>query len=253
MTTKKPSSHLAESIFTVLILAAVLLISYSYILPLTWAALVVIACWPFYNWANRVVFRRRNTLSALVMTIITAIIIITPISWLIINISQEIIAFSHTLNEYNKTGIAMPSWLHSLPILKNKAVSFWQQNLSKPGFLVILSNHLNQNYSTITDFAQSFGTKTLEHSINLFFFILATFFFFKDGDFISKQLNVAGKNILVNRWQSYFNHLPEAIRSVVNGSIVTAIGVGILMGISYAMAGLFFPVLFGFITAKYTD
>ena len=36
---------------------------------------------------------------------------------------------------------------------------------------------------------------------------------------------------------------------MVNGSIVTAIGVGILMGISYAMAGLFFPVLFGFITA----
>ena len=248
-----PSSEQHDSswpgtVFTVLILASVFYISKRYIVPLSWSALIAIASWPLYLRVNTLC-QQRSSLASLIMTCLIIIAILLPITWLIVSVTQEALTAKTLLYQYNKTGIIMPNWLHHFPLFGEKISNFWSQYLSKPQFVENGITYLNQYHEILNNAVQAFGAKTLYHSISFFFFVLSVFFFFRDGHYITQRINTGGKRILAERWQNYMEHLPNAIRSVVNGTVLVGMGVGLLMGISYAIAGLPVPALFGFITA----
>ena len=79
--------------------------------------------------------------------------------------------------------------------------------------------------------------------------MLCLFFFYRDGDILLQQINHVGESCLGDRWFRYANRLPAALRATVNGTIVVGIGVGVLMGVCYALIDFPAPTVMGFITA----
>ncbi|MFZ4076819.1 MAG: AI-2E family transporter, partial [Legionellaceae bacterium] len=73
--------------------------------------------------------------------------------------------------------------------------------------------------------------------------------FYRDGDVLFQTINRMGDNCLGSRWYRYADKLPLALRGTVNGTIVVGLGVGVLMGICYALVNFPAPTLLGFITA----
>lgn len=249
MSTEQPRiSHWPGTLFSFSILCAVLFISRRYITPLCWSGLITIACWPLYKHVKRAC-RQHDSLAALMMTSAIIAAILVPIAWLILSIAQEALTAKYLLYTYNKTGISAPSWLTNFPLFGNNIATFWNTHLSKPQFIEGGITYLNQYHDYLNNLIQNLGAKTLYHFISFFFFCLGVFFFFKDGETIAHRINTAGERILAEKWRRYMKDTPTAIRSVVNGSILVAIGVGLLMGISYAIAGLPVPALFGLVTA----
>ena len=93
------------------------------------------------------------------------------------------------------------------------------------------------------------GAIIIKHAISIFFFFLFTFFLYKDGEYLSKQINKVGKNLLNDKWSTYVTKLPRATRAVVNGTVSVGLLVGVVMGITYYILGLrSAPFLFGFVT-----
>jgi predicted PurR-regulated permease PerM len=241
--------NFASTIFLLMIVAAVIWLGHRYIFPLAWAALIVIASWPLYDYWRKVICRGRDTLAALTLTLLVALIIFIPLSWILVAITHELVKVSHTVIKLNKTGVAMPHWVTLIPLIHVKVQLFWQHYIAKPDFISQLLSHYKNHFQPIATYAKHIGAKTAYHIVSLLFILLATFFFYRDGESIARLFNRAGHNILAQRWQTYCKQLPAAIRSVINGSVMVGMGIGFIMGISYAIAGVPFPIILGLATA----
>jgi predicted PurR-regulated permease PerM len=242
-------NNLLGTALTAAILFATVFISHRYIRSIAWAVVIAIASWPAYRLWRQHICRNRNTLAAAGLTLIVALIIIIPLSWFAVIMAKELILASQYLAHYNKTGIHAPTWLNQIPIIGIKLQHYWQQHLTKPAFLENISTQLQHHYQNIGSFLSAAGSKTIYNSVSFFFTLFILFFLYRDGDSIAETINHAGKKLLADRWQHYFDRLPKAIGGVVNGTLVSAILVGFVMGVAFTFTGLPLPALFGLLAA----
>ncbi len=233
---------------TIAIIVATYFVAKRFIGPLVWAAIIVISTFPIFNVVDRW-FGRRHTWSALLFTLIIFFIIAIPLSWIITVMVQESQVVIRFLNTANLSGQATPQWLHHIPWIGDKVLAWWQKTLGQPGGLNDALNNLHISITPVGGWIKKIGSSVAHSGMSLFFIILCLFFLYRDGPSLSNQIEEVGQNLLSHRWTLYAQQLPGAIRATVNGTVFTGIGMGVLMGISYAIAGVPAPVILGAITA----
>lgn len=233
---------------TVAIIAMAILVIHRFVSPLLWAAVIVISTYPIFRVINRWL-GQRPTWSASLLTIVIFLVIAIPVSWVITVLVQETQIAVNFLEAANKTGQQAPSWLAQVPWLGTKLSTAWDKYLGQPGSLETALSNLHLSISPASVWARRIGGAVAHHGMNLLLIILCIFFLYRDGPSLSHQIEDVGENLLNERWSLYARQLPGAIRATVNGTVFTGIGVGVLMGISYAIAGVPAPVLLGSLTA----
>ncbi|OGO94078.1 MAG: AI-2E family transporter [Coxiella sp. RIFCSPHIGHO2_12_FULL_44_14] len=236
------------AILTISIISASFLLVQRFILPLAWAATVAVATFPIYA-AWQKWWGKYNTLAALFFTLLIAIIIVIPVSWFFSLFFKETHAFIVYLIKINKFGEPVPDWLKKLPWMGQHLSHYWQQYLGKPDSINEILHRFHISLSPASQIIKQIGLSLADRAVILFFFILCLFFMYRDGNRLSQQINQIGHNYLGERWVTYAHKVPAAIRATVNGTIFVALGVGILMAISYSLAHIPAPVLLGFVTA----
>lgn len=233
---------------TVGIILFTIFIIHKFIPSLVWAAIIVIATYPLYKkWQK--FFGSRITLSALLFTALLGLLFLLPLSWLVGILIKESQLFINFLQQLNKEGGAAPAFLKNLPILGNDLVNYWDANLGKPGYIGNFLSNLHLSLTPTSYYIKAIGFNLAHRSFQVGFTILTLFFFFRDGEKLIKQVNHIGQYCLGKRWFRYADRFPRALRATVNGTIVVGIGVGVLVGLSYALVGFPGPTLTGFITA----
>ena len=237
------------NIFLFLIVLTVIYISHRYLMPFLWAGLTVISIWPAYSYVLKHWFKGKQTLAASAATVFIGVVIFTPITLIVMNAITETFLL---IGQYQH-GIPEPAQLSQLPYFGAQLHELWQNYLAKPDALTSLINQLNDslksNAGSVVSSITTAGGIIIKHTISIFFFFLFVFFLFKDGEYLADKINVIGRNLLNQKWNTYFMHLPQAIRAVVNGTVSVGLIVGILMGICYYALGLdSAPFLFGFVT-----
>ena len=248
MNTINQKNNLPGLVLTFIILLATYAITRRYLIPIVWAGVVVIASWPLYqHWVT--LLKTRTTWAALSFTFFILLIILVPLTWIIVILIGEAQNASAYLILHNSSGISAPIWLSHLPIIGNRLVNQWNLYLAQPKFIQHFATLFHQHYQTFGGYLKVISSKTLYHSVSFIFCMLTLFFFFRDGPSIATQINNIGNNILPKRWNHYFQNLPTAIRGVVNGTVLSGLGVGIVMSLCYALTNLPFPALFGLATA----
>lgn len=233
---------------TITIICFTVFIIHKFIPSIVWAGIIVIATYPLYvKW--RELFRGFDNLSALLFTLLIGFLLLLPLSWLLGIVVKESQLFINFLQHTNKHGGAAPEFLNNVPFINNELVSYWDENIGQPGRVRGLLSHWHLSLSPTGYYIKAIGFNLAHRSFQVGFTLLCLFFFYRDGDKLFQQIQHIGEYCLGDRWFRYADRLPKALRSTVNGTIVVGLGVGLLMGICYALVGFPAPTLTGFITA----
>ncbi len=233
---------------TVGIVLLSLFIVHKFIPSMIWAAIIAIATYPLYEkW--RVFFGQRENTASLLFTTLMGLLFLIPLSWLIGILIKESQLFINFLQQINKDGGAAPEFFKNLPFVSNELVQYWDKNIGQPGNIRDFLSNLHITLTPASYYIKQIGVNLAHRSFQVGFTLLTLFFFYRDGDKLLLQVHHVGEYCLGDRWFRYSDRLPKALRATVNGTIVVGIGVGILMGICYALVDFPAPTLTGFITA----
>ncbi|MFI4918002.1 MAG: AI-2E family transporter [Legionellales bacterium] len=233
---------------TIGIVCLTLFITHKFIPSMIWAAIIVIATYPLYNqW--RKLFGRHQDLAALLFTSLLGLLLLLPLSWLVGILLKELQVFINFLQQVNKDGGSAPDFLQKFPWIGSELVAYWDEHIGKPGNVRSFLSNLHLTLTPASYYIQLIGLNLAHRSVQVGFTLLSLFFFYRDGDQLLLQVHHVGEYCLGDRWYRYADRLPSALRATVNGTIAVGIGVGILMGVCYALVGFPAPTLIGFVTA----
>ena len=217
-----------------------------YVLCMVWAVIIAYVLWPIYL-RVKIQLDHRDTLSALVMTLVIAIMVTLSVYWLINLLQIEIkTTYQTVINDFDPKKYQLSHLLANYPRL-SALTQTWTSKLN------LNVNDVVSQFGSITQQGLSEFAHALNHlSSNLIKFgiILVTlFFFFRDGKTINTQLQ-QGLLIFLGQYHAPFLvAITETTRAVVYGLILAASSQGFMAGIGYYLTGVKAPVLLGIITA----
>lgn len=233
---------------SVAIVALSIFIIHRFIPSIFWASIVGIATYPLYQRFQRL-FGHRHNLSAFLFTAVLTLLLILPLSWLITLLLKELQYFINYLQLINRDGGQAPEFLARIPMIGPDLVSYWDEHIGQPQNLRALLSNLHLALTPATYYIQQVGLNLAHRGFQFGFTLLCLFFFFRDSDVLLAQIRAVGERCLGKRWSRYADRLPRALRATVNGTILVGLGVGILMGLCYAVVDFPAPTLMGFFTA----
>jgi predicted PurR-regulated permease PerM len=233
---------------TVSIVALALFIIHRFIPSLIWAGVIVIATYPLYEYW-RGWFGQQANVAALLFTLILVLLFILPFSWLVSIFVKELQLLINYLQHINRHGGDAPAFIQQFPFIGHDLEAYWKENIGHPGNLKYLLSNLPLSIAPTSYYIKLVSTNIAHRGFQVGFTLLSLFFFYRDGDKLYKQIHCIGEACLGMRWHRYANRLPAALRATVNGTIAVGFGVGVLMGVCYALIDFPAPTLMGFITA----
>ena len=233
---------------TVGIVLLSIFIVHKFIPSMIWAAIIAIATYPLYiKW--RKFFGRNQNMASLLFTTLMGLLFLIPLSWLVGILIKESQLFINYLQQINKDGGAAPEFFKDFPFVGSYLITYWDEHIGKPGNIKDFLSNLHLTLTPASYYIKQIGFNLAHRSFQVGFTLLTLFFFYRDGDKLMLQVHHIGEYCLGDRWFRYSDRLPRALRATVNGTIVVGIGVGVLMGICYALVEFPAPTLTGFITA----
>jgi predicted PurR-regulated permease PerM len=228
------------------IFAACLYLLRGLLAPICWAGVIAIGSWPLHERLMRLTRGRTHGISAALLSGAIVLIVLLPFAYLVYEGLHELPAAVQMWTTSRESGLPPPARLDQLPLVGPWLLRQWQATIGPPGALA------DYVHSFVSDL--SFGTKRAllfsvgHRAMALFFCIVVLFFLYLDGARFAAQIEavlarqfgpsgVATKRLAV-----------QAIRGTVNGLILVGLGLAVLMSITYAVAGVRHPALFGLAT-----
>jgi len=239
-----------QQVFALCFLALLLLLLYQiaiifrpFLVPILWAAILARLAFPWHMRLTRVL-RRRETLSAgLVTTLILFIGVIPIVSVMFVLIQETGAAYAAFTEWVGSGGVKrLLQYLTMLPVFGG-----WIQELVGR-FIVsgILEGSLLEGGKTVSVFLLSHATdiakNALEFTVSFLVMIFTLFFFIKDG----KRLYQGLYRLIPlseEHKQKFFLRLDQTFTAVVQGTVLTALVQGILAGAAYWVLGVPFALV----------
>jgi predicted PurR-regulated permease PerM len=230
-----------------IITAAAIAVVWNFVPALLWALIIAIIVWPVFRLLQRL-FCQVNWLSALILTLIVAVLIALPIFSVLEVLIKEGQVFVTFLLKIDKEGYPTPTWLAHLPYSR-EIIAFWQKELAHPGGLSALLKSMHMPVNPVGTWFRQVSSSVAHWFVTLFFTLIALFFFLKEGGGVLRKFDGLGGKHLHEHWRRYWDELTTAMVATVNGTVMLGFAYGILMGLLYWIVGLPSPVLAGCLTA----
>ena len=215
---------------------------------LIWAAILSIAFWPSYQKARR---RwppgRHNLLLPGLFTAGIALMFVLPVLLAGYQAGREARVIIAWVENARHDGIPAPDILANLPFLGGTAAGWWKDNLSDPGAATELLARLRGPEFVLA--GRHAGTAILHRLVIFVFCLMTLFFLFKDGDILVEQLRRVSHRAFGSMGERIGRQMIASVHGTVDGLVLVGLGVGVLLGIVYALAGVPHPTLLGAATA----
>lgn len=180
--------------FSIIILAAATWLMHGFIAAMLWAVIIAVATWPL-----RVKIALKSGLSdigiAVIMTTAVAVLLLFPVVYALILAAADMGALTSWIAEIQKIGLAVPDWIHLIPIVGERVASWWFANLADPDSLSVFLGGVD--HAGIKEFAQNLGAQAAHRLATLVFTIVTLFFLYKEGDNLSKKTLVLDRKSVV--------------------------------------------------------
>ena len=242
-----------EHIFLIFILFLTFLsiyLLYQILLPflpsIIWAILLAMVFYPLFQKLQRFL-KKREVLSALVMTLSVLVIIVLPFTLLLSSLASDVVNIYHQVEEMIKTGQLQGYFerVKEIPILKGILARLGEHiDFSYMDPLPLLLKNLNQIstfiFNQTTMLLKGFST----FIAGFFFTLLSLYYLFKDGSRLFGRLKEIAplaskeKDLLIQRFK-------DMIYATIYGGILIAMIQGVLGGVSFWVLGLPSPVFWG--------
>jgi predicted PurR-regulated permease PerM len=230
---------------SITLLASAAWLLHGFIPALLWAVVIVIATWPLrLRVANKT--KLGATGVATIMTSIVAALLFFPIGYALFHAAAEAGTVAHWMLDAQKSGIVAPEWLPRIPMVGGSAAEWWRENLSDPAMLSSLIGQTDN--ATLADYARRFGTQVAHRLITLVFTIVVIFFLYRDGEDLSRKTLGLLNKLAGESGDRYGLQAAVAIRATVSGLVLVGFAEGLLIGISYVLAGAPHPAILSLAT-----
>jgi predicted PurR-regulated permease PerM len=211
---------------------------------LVWAVILVIATWPLYRRAKaRLPNDRHNIVLPGLFTLGTTLVVVVPLVLLGLQIAHEARGVTAWIIETRNHGMPQPEVLRHLPVAQAQVDAWWQRNLADPEGARALLGRVDRE--DLMNMGRSFGSQLLHRGV-LFVFTLATLFFlYRDGRLLAAQMLVAANRLFGAQGEQMARQIVASIHGTVDGLVLVSLGIGIVLGIGYAVIGVPHPALLG--------
>jgi predicted PurR-regulated permease PerM len=246
---KSSATARIEQWITLLVLAVLVGGCYLVLQPfLTAVILAIILCcatWPVFVWLQRVV-RGRVTAASLLVTLAVALVVLAPFVIVGISLAQN----ANELLDHGKRLVDEgppdpPAWVGQIPIVGEHARAYWASIAHDSSSFI---RDLGQYIKPLQTFALSSGAAVAQGVLQLALAVFIAFFFYRDGEAMSRRLTASVGRIAGERGQHLIDVAVATMRGVVYGILGTAIAQGVLAAVGFWLAGVPAAPLFGLVT-----
>ncbi|HLT25731.1 MAG TPA: AI-2E family transporter [Zeimonas sp.] len=244
------SRSLSNRVVLGILLGGLLLLVYAvmrpFLAPIAWALILAYVTWPLVV-RTRQMFGGRNTLAALVMTILLSAAFVLPFLWVALMLRSELASFYTTAASVLARGeFSLPDFVADIPLL-----GAWLQQL-----LDEFARDPAAIRGQIAGWVEARAAESLNivgglgrNAAKLGFALITVFFLYRDGERVLAQAQLVLHRFLGARVDPYLAAVGSMTTAVVWGLLLTAIAQGIVAGLGYWWFGLGAPVLLGAVTA----
>jgi predicted PurR-regulated permease PerM len=230
----------ARLIISIVLVAVGFWVSRDFLIPLSWAVILVVALWPLYrSLVTRGWFGAGSILLPLICTLVVGLVLLIPLGFAAVEVGREAQAAAEWLRHAQESGIPEPDWLEQLPIVGSSAGEWWREHLAQPQQAYELLSILDA--TSLASWTKAFGTGLLNRAFVFLITMIAIFYLFRDGAWLGSRLLHHANHILGDT--ELAGRLVTAVRGTFNGTVVVAFGEGVLIGVGYFITGVPRPLL----------
>lgn len=230
-------------ILALVLAAAGLWVAPAFILQIVFAAILVTAVWPLYRRLARGGTRaERKVFLPLAFTLAAALILLIPLAILGTEVVNDSEAIGRWLATAGRTGVPAPPWLGRVPIAGHWLGWWWLHHLQDPAGARALFGRVEAN--SVPQWLSALAGSLLSWAMFLFVTLLAFFVLLRAGERTSDTVRRLAERFYGEFGERFVGRLAEAVRGIVNGTLLVSFGEGLLIGLGYTAAGLPHPLSF---------
>ena len=221
----------------------------SFLSALIWATILAVSLWPLYmSFAKRFGSGPSN-LAALIFTLIVALILFTPMALAVYQVAQQGDVLIGWLKKAGESGIEVPEWIARLPVAAEGIQQWWRDNLTDPKAATAWLKTVNAENAS--ELFRTLGGQLVHRLFLLFFSLLALFALLSNGQSVASRFLETSDRLLGGAGEGLIEKMVDATRGTVNGTVLVAVGEGLLIGVGYLIAGVPNAVLFTIFTTAF--
>jgi predicted PurR-regulated permease PerM len=208
---------LAQISLVALLILGCLLVLYPFLAAVLFAAVICVTTWPIYVRLHRLL-RGRDTLSALLMTLLLMVVLIVPTLLLSKGLSDAAHLFANTLAPwFQGNADTLSERLHALPYIGPQLAEYWQQlSADREEVQKLLQAAYEPSRRLVLTGISVVGNGILQLALVIFI----GFFLYRDGMFITKKLQEAALRL----GGALGEELLQLSRSTVTGVMIGIVG-----------------------------
>jgi predicted PurR-regulated permease PerM len=239
--------RIARTALAIALLALGLFILWNFLRALVWALILVIATWPLYRRARAwVPPGRHDLLLPSLFTVGATLVFVVPLGLAAVQLAAEAQTVAHMIGDAREHGAPMPAALQHLPVFQSQVSAWWAQNLADPEAARALLGRVDRE---VMQAVRPLGSQVLHRAVLFGFTIVTLFFLYRDGPVLRAQAIAASARMFGPHGERVARQMVASIHGTVDGLVLVGLGVGVLLGIAYAVGGVPHPALLGAATA----
>ena len=238
-----PAQHntkMASLIALALLLLACFLVLKPFLYDILWAGILCFVTWPLYIRLRALSLSQNQV--ALSLVLVVALILLLPLAVATGNFTDDISQILVWLEHPDTSFLAPPKWLSQLPMIGNKATEKW----------LSLNNDSERLMNLLRQYLLPTGSWLVKQSLNLAsemmhmgFSILLLFFFYRDGEGVSRHITTTLQQIAGEKTQRILEIVANSLKAVVFGILGTALAQAIAATVGFEIAGVPHAFLLG--------
>ena len=216
-----------------------------FLAALLFAAILCLSTWPLFVWLETRV-KGRTTLAALLTTLILALAVLAPMSYLAATIADGVGQLITLLRPwFESSEHAPPDWLASLPVVGEHLDAYWRKLAANRAELASLGKQLFEpTRRLLLAAAGLIGQGLLELTLVVFI----AFFFYRDGRALSARLARLADKLGGELGARMLQLTQSTIMGVMIGIVGTAAAQSVVALLGFLIAGVPAALLLGAVT-----
>jgi predicted PurR-regulated permease PerM len=208
-----------------------------FITALALASIIVVICYPLYEFVLKYLSRKNRSLAAFISTVIVFSCVVVPFFFLSTLLVNEFLSFYRTIDV--STQMPIDNALNSIEATIQQYI---------PGFDFNASEQIKTSVGWFTKNIGAIFAGTISVIFAFLIAIMGSFYLFRDGPrFINWIVTISP--LQDKEDMAIFCRVSESIRSVVTGTVLVAIIQGLLAAIGFSIFGIERAILWGSIGA----
>jgi predicted PurR-regulated permease PerM len=226
---------LAQISLITLLIFGCLLVLYPFLAAVLFAAVICVTTWPLHVRLHRLL-RGRDTLSALLMTLLLMVVMIAPTLLLSKGLSDAAHLFADTVTPwFQGNADHLSERIRSLPYIGPQLAEYWQQlSANREEAQKLLQSAYEPSRRLVLTGISVVGNGILQLALVIFI----SFFLYRDGVFITQQLREAASRLGGALGEELLQLSRTTVTGVMIGIVGTALAQAVVAFIGFAIAGI---------------